>query len=167
MSHALAAAHPLTGTLRALVPTLRVQWRDPWCVIGSAALRLIGVDSTEPQDVDLLCSVEDAERLARHWSAHLDADYTPRDDDRFRSHFARFIHLPLPVEVMGGLRVHSHGHWQSVCAQSVQDIPCHDVRVPVPTADEQLRILELFGRDKDLAKAAQLRPFLASPRHAH
>lgn len=167
MNHALAAAHPLTATLRALLPVARAQWRDPWCLIGSAALRLIDAESADPQDVDVLCSEDDAQRLAQHWSAHIDTGYTPRDDARFRSHFARFTHLPLPVEVMGGLQVHHQHQWQTLRVDATQDIDLHGLPVPVPTPEEQLRILELFGRDKDRAKAARLRTIFPSLSHVH
>ena len=37
-----------------------------------------------------------------------------------------------------------------------------DVAAPIPAAAEQLRILRLFGRPKDLAKAARLEAWLAA-----
>jgi hypothetical protein len=146
----------LMATLAGLVPIARVCFRDPWWVIGSAAMRLAGVDGPEPNDVDLLCSERDADALVEAWTAHRDDHYRPADDGRFRSRFARFAHLPMPLEVMGDLEVRVAGDWQPVQVASELRVEVNGHAIPVPALSEQWRILTLFGREKDLAKAARI-----------
>jgi len=143
----------LLASLAAALPVMTQAFRDPWWIIGSAAIRLGGIAETEPADVDLLCSAGDAERLIAVWREHLDADYKPHGDDRFRSRFARFGHLPMPLEVMGDLHVHAEAGWQAVRVEASQPVQCDGYTVSIPTWQEQIRILRLFGRDKDVIKA--------------
>ncbi|MGX5731910.1 hypothetical protein ACWKWK_15425 [Pseudoxanthomonas beigongshangi] len=158
----------LMATLAGLMPIARACFRDPWWIIGSAGMRLAGVGGTEPNDVDLLCSGRDADALAEAWAAHRDADYRPADDGRFRSRFARFAHLPMPVEVMGDLEVRVAGDWQPVRVASEVQVEVNGQAIPVPALFEQRRILALFGREKDLAKAARIAEFLDDRKpHAH
>lgn len=152
----------LLATLAIALPAMAQACRDPWWVIGSAAMRLGGMANVEPADVDLLCSASDAERLIAAWQEHLDIAYKPQDDDRFRSRFARFRHLPMPLEVMGDLQVHAEAGWQPVRVEASQQAWCDGVAVPVPAWQEQIRILHLFGRDKDLAKAGLISSHIAA-----
>ncbi len=158
----------LMATLAGLMPIARACFRDPWWIIGSAAMRLAGVDGPEPNDVDLLCSARDADALAEAWAAHRDDGYRPADDGRFRSRFARFAHLPMAVEVMGDLEVRVAGDWQPVQVASEWRVEVNGQAIPVPTLLEQRRILALFGRGKDLAKAMRIDDIIAvrGP-HAH
>lgn len=158
----------LMGALAGLMPIARACFRDPWWIIGSAAMRLAGVAGPEPNDVDLLCSGRDADALAEAWAAHRDEGYRPADDGRFRSRFARFAHLPMPLEVMGDLEVRGAGGWQPVQVMSEWRVEVNGQAIPVPTLSEQRRILALFGREKDLAKAARIDEFTAAREsHAH
>lgn len=143
----------LLATLAIALPVMAQAFRDPWWVIGSAAMRLGGISRLEPADVDLLCSAGDAEHLIAAWQEHVDTDYTPHGDDRFHSCFARFRHLPMPLEVMGDLQVRVGSDWQPVHVEASQQVRCDGHTVTIPTWQEQMRILHLFGRDKDLAKA--------------
>jgi len=150
----------LHAGLQHALPELAQTFRDPWWIIGSAAMALAGVPDTTPQDIDVLCSREDALRLRATWVLHVDRGYLPKDEARFRSTFARFTHLPMPLETMGALQVMTSGGWQplQVVDDAVLDLHGHAVRVP--TLAEQQRILLLFGRAKDLAKAARIAAFL-------
>ena len=143
----------LRATLVIALPVMTQVFLDPWWVIGSAAMRLGGIAEVEPADVDLLCSAGDAERLIAAWQEHVDAGYLPHDDDRFRSRFARFRHLPMPLEVMGDLHVHAEAGWRAVRVEASQQVWCDGLAVSIPTWQEQRRILGLFGRGKDMAKA--------------
>lgn len=143
----------LRATLAIALPVTTQVFRDPWWVIGSAAMRLGGIAEVEPADVDLLCGADDAERLISAWQERCDAGYLPHDDDRFRSRFVRFRHLPMPVEVMGDLHVRAGAGWQAVRVEASQQVSCDGYAVSIPTWQEQIRILSLFGRGKDLAKA--------------
>ncbi|WP_293680093.1 hypothetical protein [uncultured Phenylobacterium sp.] len=120
----------------------------PWSVIGSGALILLGVPLEAAADLDIVTGVDGAERLRSAWVGWLDAAEPQAPDGPWRSlDFARYLTPWGPVEVMGGLKVRGR----------LLDAPG-----PIPSAADQLRILRLFGRPKDLAKAAQLEAWLAT-----
>ena len=153
MSHIPPA---LFVALAELVPELHVHCAEPWCLIGSAAARLLGAE-VDVADIDVLVSRADAETLATLWADRRDAAHAPADDDRFRSHFARFRFPGMPVEVMGGLELDRGEGWQAVSPGRLVLAGVQGMAVPVPALDEQIRIFESFGRDKDRARAAALR----------
>ncbi len=153
MSHIPPA---LFVALAELVPDLHVHCVEPWCLIGSAAARLLGAE-VSVADVDVLVSRADADTLATLWADRRDATHAPADDDRFRSRFARFNFPGLPVEVMGGLELDRGEGWQPVSPGRLVLAGVQGMAVPVPALDEQIRILESFGRDKDRVRAQALR----------
>ena len=153
MSHVSPA---LFVALTELVPELHVHCAEPWCVIGSAGARMLGAE-VDVADVDVLVSRADAATLMAHWADRRDHAHAPADGDRFRSHFARFRSPGLPVEVMGGLELHDDAGWQPVSPGKLVLVGLQGLAVPVPSLDEQIRIFESFGRDKDRARAAALR----------
>ncbi len=148
----------LAAALVELHVDLAASCSDPWWLIGSAAMRLIGVREVVPQDLDLLTSRRDAEVLIERWCDTLDVDYVPQEQGvRFRSRFARFRRAPLPVEVMGALEVRRGDGWQPAHIGATRTVALGGIRIPLPTVAEQIRLLELFGRGKDLDKARRLR----------
>ena len=153
MSHVPPA---LFVALTELVPELHVQCAEPWCVIGSAGARMLGAE-VDVADVDVLVSRADAATLMAHWADRRDHAHAPADGDRFRSHFARFRFPGMPVEVMGGLELHDDAGWQPVSPGKLVLVGLQGLAVPVPALDEQIRIFESFGRDKDRARATALR----------
>jgi hypothetical protein len=119
----------------------------PWAVIGSGALILLGAPLEAAADLDIVTGVDGARRLRAAWAGWLDSDEAKAPDGPFRSDdFARYATPWGPVEVMGGLRVRGRGV---------------EVSGPIPSASEQLRILRLFGRPKDLEKVDRLAAFFA------
>ena len=66
----------------------------------------------------------------------------------------------MPLEVMGDLEVMTAEGWRplQVLDDTIVGFDAHAVRVP--TFAEQQRIFTLFGRPKDLAKAARIAAFL-------
>ncbi len=162
MSHATPA---LYATLAEIVPELHVHCLDPWCVIGSAAALLAGAE-VSVADVDVLTSREDAERLMALWADRRESTHEPAGAERFRSHFARFRFPGLPVEVMGGLELNQGDGWKPVEAGRLTLAGLNGLAVPMPSVEDQIRILESFGRDKDLARAKSLRAFTSSPLRA-
>ena len=125
---------------------------DPWWVIGSAAAMLHGA-ATEVADVDVLLSVGDADMLDNELSLGLQPG---SGDPVFRSaRYGRWMEPPVPVEFMAALRVRGG------------DMLAPRTRVPmalfdgtiiyVPDRAELIAIFELFGRDKDWARAELLR----------
>jgi hypothetical protein len=159
MSHVSPA---LYATLAEIVPELHVQCVDPWCLIGSAAALLAGA-AVGVADVDVLVSRDDAERLMRLWASQREHAHQAADGDRFRSHFARFRFPGLPVEVMGGLELNDGDAWKQVSMGRLTLVGLNGLAVPVPSIQDQIRILESFGRDKDQRRAAALRTLASSP----
>lgn len=119
----------------------------PWSLIGSGALILLGVPLETAADLDVVTGVDGAQRLRAAWSGWLEPGEAKAPDGPFRSaDFARYVTPWGPVEVMGGLKVRGR----------LLDVPAG-----IPSAADQLRILKLFGRPKDLDKAARLEAWLA------
>lgn len=120
----------------------------PWAVIGSGALILLGAPIETAADLDVVCGVEGAARLRAAWADWLEPGEPKAPDGPFRSEdFARYKTPWGPVEVMGGLKVRGR----------VLDVPG-----PIPPIGELLRILRLFGRPKDLEKAARIEAWIAA-----
>ncbi|MEO9079758.1 MAG: hypothetical protein ABI268_10650 [Rhodanobacter sp.] len=158
MSHLSPA---LYTTLAEIVPDLHVHCVDPWCLIGSAAALLLGA-RTSVADVDVLTSRADADTLMTTWAQQREPSFTPADDHRFRSHFARFRFPGMCVEVMGALELHVVDRWQAVQPGRLVLVGVNGVAVPVPCIDDQIRLLESFGREKDVHRAAALRALVAT-----
>lgn len=120
----------------------------PWSLIGSGALILLGLPLDEAADLDVVTGVDGAGRLRAAWSAWLEPGEPKAPDGPFRSEdFARYATPWGPVEVMGSLRIRGR---------------LFEPSRPILAAEEQLIILRLFGRPKDLAKAAVLEAWLAA-----
>ncbi|KUO56634.1 MAG: hypothetical protein APF78_08750 [Sphingomonadales bacterium BRH_c3] len=143
----------LAASLAQLAQVMR-DTRDDWWVIGSAAVALHGGDPGEIADIDVIVSRRDLDALYER----LSLTYTPdAGKAMFRSQrFGRWTEPALDVEFMAGLQVLRGGQWLSVQVQSRETIRCSDVEVLVPSRGELIAILELFGREKDLARAATL-----------
>lgn len=159
MSHVPPA---LFVALTELVPELHVHCADPWCLIGSAGALLLGAD-VGVADVDVLVSRADAGTLMTLWADRRDNTHAPADGDRFRSHYARFRFPGLPVEVMGGLELDAGDDWQPVSPGKLVLVGLQGLAVPVPSLDDQIRLFESFGRDKDRTRAAALRQLRQPP----
>ena len=103
-----------------------------------------------PHDVDMLLAPDDAERLLPRFCM------TPRpgtSDGLFRSAlFARCQCHGLPIEFMAGL--HIRGHPFRLATREATTTAC--TTVFVPSRAELIATLHLFGRPKDLARAATL-----------
>lgn len=151
----------LYTTLAGIVPDLHVHCADPWCLIGSVAALLLGTE-TSAVDVDVLTSRADADTLMAAWAERREPAFTPADSRLFRSHFARFSFPGVPVEVMGALELHADGGWQPVHYGRLILVGVNGLAVPVPSIDNQIRLLESFGREKDLVRAAALRALAPS-----
>ncbi len=121
---------------------------SPWALIGSGALIVLGVPLEAAADLDVVTGMDGARRLRAAWGAWLEEAEPKGPDGPFRSlDFARYNTPWGPVEVMGGLQVRGRAL---------------DVVGPIPSGADQLRILRLFGRPKDIEKAARLEAFLSA-----
>lgn len=125
--------------------------RDPWWIIGSAAVVLHGGDLPHVRDVDLLMSARDAEAFLRR--ARVEGR-RGTGDDRFRSQvFGTWTRPPLPVEAFGGFEVAVGGEWRQVALSSRKAVTVGGARIYLPSAEELVRLLRSFGRPKDLERA--------------
>ena len=134
--------------------TILQQARDPWWVIGSAAIALHSFDPGQIGDIDILVSSQDARQLSRkrHWE-----NVASQGTDRFRSDLLlRPVIGNLQVEFMAGLQVRHKGSWHTVLPVTRQIIPLQGMSLFVPEQGELAEILHLFGREKDIARAALL-----------
>lgn len=146
----------LHESLRAVVPSLQRCCSDDWCIIGSAAARLIGADVVAA-DIDVLCTRRDAAALMAHWQPWRDHGHALADGKRFRSHFARFKLAAMPVEIMGDLELCMDGAWRHVQVERMVERGVDGMRVPIPDLAGQIRLLESFDRAKDHQRAQLLR----------
>lgn len=128
--------------------------QDDFFVIGASALTLSGIEIGTTRDIDILSSRRDALYLQQVWAEKLIKDHVTERDDLFRSTFARYSFGVMDIEVMGDLEINKNKAWQKLKIRdhSVIDLKC--VPIKIPTIREQIRILELFGREKDKEKIA-------------
>jgi len=158
MSHVSPA---LYATLAEIVPELHVHCSAPWCLIGSTAALLLGAE-VSAADVDVLTSRADADTLMALWAQRRESVSALPDDQLFRSHFARFRFPGAPVEVMGALELNADDGWEVVQPGRLQLTGLNGMAVPVPCIEDQIRLFESFGREKDMRRAAALRALNAS-----
>lgn len=122
-----------------------------WWIIGSAALALSGID-VAPKDIDVFAAsdVIEAARL------NLAAAATPSRSDLFRSqpYFQFHPEGGLEIDFMGGLEIRVAGAWTGLRIESRMRVSAGSVSLFVPSLEEQAVILRLFGRPRDLVRAA-------------
>lgn len=149
----MAMSGELQQTL-AIVSAVAEEATDPWWVIGSAAVALLGVEVGGVQDVDLLMSVGDAERtLQRLGLRPINKEPSPR----FRSAvLGAWQAPPLPVEILGGFSLSTSEGWRPVVPTTRQRVTIQGFALFVPSATELRQILISFGREKDLERARLL-----------
>ena len=97
----MTSTSALHAGLHHALPQMARTFRDPWWIIGSAAMALAGVPGIVPQDIDVLCSRQDSLRLRQTWAVHVDAAYRPADETRCHSTFASFAPHPTPAAAVG------------------------------------------------------------------
>jgi hypothetical protein len=125
--------------------------RNPWWIIGSAAVVLHGRSIAHVKDVDLMMSAADAEAFLKRVG---EAPRNGKPNDRFRSLvFGVWSVPPIPVEVMGGFSVATPDGWRDVSLATRETVTVGGRPVYVPSAEELVRLLRSFGRPKDLDRA--------------
>ncbi len=128
---------------------------DDWWLIGSAAAHLSGID-LEPQDVDVFGGRATIERFLANLGVVTQAG---SQSDRFRSTPFQSLSVEngLPLEFMGDLHVRDGDEWHPLRLTTRVSVNTPYGRVYMPSLAEQKAVFELFGRPKDLAKAAMIR----------
>ncbi|MGA0606803.1 hypothetical protein ACO2Q0_12480 [Phenylobacterium sp. VNQ135] len=151
----------LEALVRRLAPDLAAL-TEPWTIIGSGALMMLGLPVADCPDLDVLTTARGASTLEAAWAGWRQTDYAPDPAAAFRSRFSRYLAPEGAVEVMGDLELRTAGGWSPVKVRATEPRRFGDLDIALPTAAEQLRILREFGRPKDLAKARALETWLAA-----
>lgn len=128
--------------------------RGPWWIIGSAAVTLHGA-RTDVADIDVLAQETDARAVLDRAGI---AAAAGAGSERFRSAvLGRIAGGALPIEVMGGLSLHSgSAGWEPLSLRTREPVLLAGATLWVPARAELIELLRRFGRDKDLARAALL-----------
>lgn len=151
---------PLIETLGS-VAAIMAETRDPWWIIASAAAALHGAKPITVADVDVLLSVEDIGRIPPMLGIE---PYRGSPNPLFRSQvLARWPAPPLPVDLMAGFEHRVGDAWHPVWPTTRQAITIGTATVYVPERNELRRIIEGFGRPKDLERARLLAPPTSPP----
>lgn len=127
----------------------------PWCIIGSGAAMIAGAPVEDCPDLDIMTTTAGALALETAWEACRDRQYAPTSGDVFRSRFSAYAFPEGRVEVMGDLLLRG----TPVAIPAGVPTPFAGGMVRIPTLEAQIALLRLFGRSKDLAKAAMLEAF--------
>ncbi len=118
-----------------------------WAVFGSAALVLNGVD-VAVNDIDILLTAEGAAQLETLWAAHR-IPLDEKEGGQFRSRLSQYRTPSLIVELSGGLELFRADRWQPVHIRKTAVTPAG---IRYATLPQCKRLLQLFGRPKDLAR---------------
>jgi hypothetical protein len=134
------------------IARISARLQDDWWIIGSAAIALAGV-AIEVPDVDLLLSERDARMLLVDWAV---AKESTDGVDRFRSVYGEHTRTPIPIEIMGRLEVCIEDQWVPVTPTTRERIDLAGGTVYMPDTADQLALLLMFRRPKDLVRAEML-----------
>lgn len=156
-------SHFTAGLEETLAEVARVgaPLQDPWWVVGSAAIALVGVNIEVPH-VELLVSERDAHTLLIDWAAPQPADAW---QDRLRAIRGLHASTPIPIAVIGQPEVMTETGWRPVVPSTRVEVTIaggHDTSTPqaralyIPDPDDQLALLLLFRRPQDLVRAELL-----------
>lgn len=151
---------PLVETLGSVAAILTTA-RDPWWIIASAAAALHGATPITVADVDVLLSVADIGRILPQLGIE---PYPAPPNPLFRSRvLAKWPGPPVPVDLMAGFEHRVGDTWHPVRPATRQAISIRAATVYVPERDELRRIIEGFGRPKDLERARLLAELTSPP----
>lgn len=118
---------------------------------------LHGYGIGDTADIDILTTSEGSDKLQLSLKEYMETAPLTKENELFRSNFARF-QLPLmDVEVMGELQVCKDKEWRPVFIEEYTTLHIENVAIRIPTLKEQIRVLSLFGREKDYRRINQLR----------
>lgn len=94
---------------------------------------LSGLNVETIDDLDLLVSHADADKLKLLWSGKRRQDYIPENARLFRSNFGRFDFGEIDVEVMGKLEVFKDDRWLPVTVMRAIEISFEGIKLNIPT----------------------------------
>jgi len=138
-----------------LIADAAVIFQDRWLLIGSAAAHVAGVDVGAIADIDLLLSERDINALDVHWRNRKRLDAQP--SHRFRSQIFHRFDAPLPIEAMAGFELKTrNGDWIRLAPKTRIQFGAFYA----PGLSEQVKILNLMGREKDAPRILALEKLL-------
>ena len=103
--------------------TVELQEISPdFYVIGASAMILSGIEVGETADIDILTTEMNSCKLQHLLKTYMEISPETKEDDLFRSNFARFKLPLMDIEVMGDLQIKKNDIWQSVCVKEYEEI---------------------------------------------
>jgi len=136
------------SALKESYPTLK-QLKDDFYIIGASALILSGIEIENTSDIDILVTERDAVWLRKEWE-NKSINFIPSNSVLFRSNYSRYEFPDMDIEIIGSLKVNKEGIWKPLVIKDFIIFETDEFQVKIPTIEEQVRILILFGRKKDL-----------------
>lgn len=125
---------------------------DDYYIIGSSALILSGIDIGITHDIDILTTSHNSDILQKAWNNKLIENPGMKESDLFKSNFACFQFRKMQIEAIGNLNVFKESQWIPLNINDYNIFTLNDLKIKIPTLTEQIRILNLFGRSKDLLR---------------
>lgn len=142
----------------ALIADAAPVFKDDWFLIGSAAAYVAGAAVENIEDIDLLLSRRDIGALKSLWAGRR-AD-PPSPSDQFRSAVFYRFDAPLPIEAMADFEMRlPSGGWMKVRPKTRR---AHG-GLFAPSAEEQIALLKIMGREKDAPRIAALKEVREAP----
>ena len=126
--------------------------KSDWFIIGSSAMILSGIRIENTSDIDILTTNEGSDEFQDSLREYMEINPLTKENDLFRSNFARFNYPLINIEVMGELQINKGTKWETVTVTDFDEISVGNLMVKIPTKGEQKRLLQLFGRGKDLKR---------------
>jgi hypothetical protein len=134
---------------------------EPWWIIGSTAMVLSGIDGIEPDDIDVVASGTCLRRVLANVGM---TETASKPHPQFRSR-------PYQRIEFSGMTHDTHRIDGRFRGSNLLENGSSGVRNPltyprrrcsrlVPSIAEQIALLRLFGREKDMAKAALLEAYV-------
>ncbi len=119
-------------------------------IIGSSAIILSGIDVGITHDIDILTNSYNSNVLRTEWNDKLVKDPSMKESNLFKSDFACFQFSEMQIEVLGDLKVFKGNCWVHLDVNDYNVLKLNDMEFKIPTLTEQIQILNLFGRKKDI-----------------
>lgn len=119
-------------------------------IIGSSAIILSGIDVGITHDIDILTNTYHSNVLRAEWNDKLVKDPPMKESNLFESDFACFQFSEMQIEVLGDLKVFKGDRWVHLDVNDYNIFKLNGLEIKIPTLTEQIRILNLFGRKKDM-----------------
>ena len=122
-----------------------------WWIIGSAAATLGGAEGPAPADIDLFGPRASMLNFLRQWRQE-ERPHAPSNHFRSAPYQRVQFNNCLDIEVMGDLEVFAASRWTPVALSTRVAVKFRGHVLHIPSIDEQIALLRLFGRPKDIAR---------------